>query len=142
MPLTGFAFTSTALDFLPGLQPKIRKQIIKKAKALHLTPFPPGCKKLRGVETDDGQPIYRVRSGDFRILYVVKKDPAEVLILDIDYRKDIYKMPETNPKPADEMTMKESDFDNIMQSAMSVAAPPEKTTPPKASRAKGSKANR
>ena len=38
-----------------------------------------------------GEPILRERSGDYRILYVLRKDPDQVVILDIDHRKDIYK---------------------------------------------------
>jgi len=118
--LIGFAFTSTALDFLGDVQPKIRRQIIKKAKALHLTPYPPGCKKLQGVVTDTDEPIYRVRSGDYRILYVVRANPAEVLILDIDNRKDVYKMPKKNSDPEDELRMSEAEFDNVMRDALGV----------------------
>jgi mRNA interferase RelE/StbE len=125
MPYIGFAFTNAALDFLEGIQPKIRKQIIKKAKALHTNPFPQGFKKLHDVETSDGLPVYRERSGDYRILYVVRSKPDEVIILDIDHRKDVYRMPKTNTEAADEMRMKEADFDEIMGRALGVAAPVE-----------------
>jgi hypothetical protein len=77
------------------------------------------------VETDDGEPVYRERSGDYRILYVVRTNPDLVLILDIDHRKDVYRMPKTKTEPADEMRMKESDFDDIMGKALGVAAPVE-----------------
>ena len=124
MPYIGFAFTSAALDFLATLSPKIRKQVIKKAKALHTNPHPQGSKKLHDVVTDDGNPVYRERSGDYRILYVVR--PDEVMILDIDHRKDVYRMPKTKAEPADEMKMKEADFDAIMSKALGVAAPEDK----------------
>lgn len=123
MPYIGVAFTNSALDFLAGLQPKVRKQIIKRAKALHTTPFPQGSKKLHDVETADGDSVYRERSGDYRILYVVRSNPDEVLIIDIDHRKDIYRMPKTKTEAADEMRMKEADFDNIMSKALGVQAP-------------------
>ena len=125
MPYIGFAFTDQALDFLETLQPKVRRQIIKRAKALHSNPFPQGSKKLHDVETKEGDSVYRERSGDYRILYVIRSNPDEVLILDIDHRKDIYRMPKTNSEPADEMRMKESDFDNIMSKALGVSAPSE-----------------
>lgn len=133
MPHVGFAFTDSALDFLEEVPPKIRRQIIKKAKALHTQPFPRGCKKLQGVETDLGEPVYRERSGDYRILYVVR--PTEIVILDIDNRKDVYMKANTKSEPADELRMKESDFDKIMGDALGVAPPPEekpKATKPKA----------
>lgn len=130
MPYIGFAFTDAALDFLGTLPPKIRRQVIKKAKALHTAPHPPTSKKLHDVETSDGDPVYRERSGDYRILYVVRSNPAEVLILDIDNRKDVYRMPKTNPKPADDMRMKQADFDEIMRGALGAPAPPKETPEP------------
>ena len=124
MPYVGFAFTDSALDFLSGLPPKIRRQVIKKAKALHTNPHSPTSKKLHDVQTPEGDPVYRERSGDYRILYVVR--PEEILILDIDHRKDVYRMPKTNPKPADEMRMKQGEFDDIMRGALGAPPPPEK----------------
>jgi hypothetical protein len=53
----------------------------------------------------------------------VCSNPDEVLILDIDHRKDVYRMPKTKAEPADEMKMKEADFDVIMSKALGVAAP-------------------
>lgn len=126
MPYVGFAFTDAALDFLEALPPKIRKQVIKKAKALHKNSFPQGSKKLHDVETPEGDPVYRERSGDYRILYVVRANPGEVLILDIDHRKDVYRMPKTKAEPADEMRMKEADFDAMMSKALGVPAPQNK----------------
>lgn len=124
MPYVGFAFTSAALDFLATLPPKIRKQVIKKAKALHANPHPQGSKKLHDVVTDDGDPVYRERSGDYRILYIAR--PDEVMILDIDHRKDIYRMPKTKVESADEMKMSEADFDAIMSKVLGVAAAQDK----------------
>ena len=132
MPLVGFAFTRAALNFLGTVPHKRRRQIIKKAKALHTIPFPPGVKKLQGVQTDTGEPVYRQRAGDFRILYVVLSKPAEVLILDIANRKDVYKMPKTKTKTDDEMRMSEGEFDTMMGDALGVASPPEKTAKSKA----------
>lgn len=123
MPYVGFAFTDCALDFIAGLQPKVRRQIIKRAKALHTNPFPQGSKKLHNVETPDGDPVYRERSGDYRILYVVRSKPEEVIIIDINHRKDVYRMPKTKTETADEMRMNEAHFDDIMSKALGVPAP-------------------
>lgn len=123
MRLVGFAFTNAALDFVAQLPPKVRRQVIRKAKALQTNPFPATAKKLRDVETPEGEPVYRERSGDYRILYVVRRKPDEVLILDIDHRKDVYRMPKTKAEPADEMRMKEGEFDDIMRGALGVPAP-------------------
>ena len=90
MPLVGLSFSASSLAFLSTVPHKLRAQVIKKAKALQLNPYPQGSKKLQGVETSLGEPVYRERSGDYRILYVVRNDPRQVVILDIDHRKDIY----------------------------------------------------
>lgn len=89
--LVGFAFTDAALKFLATLPPKLRRQVTRKARALQHDPHPLGSKKLRGVTTATGEPIYRERSGDYRILYVLCQRPTEVIVLDIDDRKDVYR---------------------------------------------------
>lgn len=90
--LWGLAFGPDAAAFLDAMPPgKIRRQIVKKAKALLLDPRPLKSKQLQGVTTDAGEPVRSERSGDYRILYVIRKNPGEVVILDIDDRKDVYR---------------------------------------------------
>lgn len=87
--LYGFAYTEDALKYLETTVPvKIRKQIKKRIEALAATPIPPGSKKLIGV-MDGDNPVYRVRQGDYRILYSVRH--VIIVILDIDHRKDVYR---------------------------------------------------
>jgi mRNA interferase RelE/StbE len=86
MPLVGLSFGPAATAFLDKMDPGA--QIVRKARALLTDPFPAGCKKLVGV-TSGTDAVWRVRSGDYRILYVARS--AEVVVLDIDHRKDIYR---------------------------------------------------
>jgi mRNA interferase RelE/StbE len=86
--LYGFAYSKKALANLKSLQKRERRQVIKKIQALAADPHPPGSKLVTGVR-DSNDPVYRVRSGDYRILYVVKE--LTVCVLDIDHRKDIYR---------------------------------------------------
>ena len=87
--LYGFAYADAALGFLETVVPaKIRGQIKRKIGALAADPHPPGSKKLQGV-MDGESPVYRVRQGDYRILYSVRG--VIVVILDIDHRKDVYR---------------------------------------------------
>lgn len=123
MPYVGFAFTDRALDFLESLPPKSRKQVTRRAKNLLTNPFPPSSKRLVDVETQEGDPVYRERSGDYRILYIVRSNPNEVLILDIGNRKDIYRVAKTKTEPTDEMRMKEGDFDEMMAKALGAEPP-------------------
>ncbi len=87
--LWGLALGPAAVSFLDGMQPgKMRAQVVKRVKLLQHDPHPAGCKKL--VDMKNGtEPIWRVRSGDYRILYVVRAQ--EVVVTDIDHRKDVYR---------------------------------------------------
>ena len=93
-PLMGLVISKPALKNIASIPHKKRSRIIKKAKDLILDPHPPGSKKLVGVVTDEGEGIYRHRSGDYRILYVVRENLNEVIIIDIDHRKDVYRFTE------------------------------------------------
>lgn len=89
MPILGFSFGPAAVAFLDRMPPgKIRAQIVKKARSLMANPYPAGCKKLVGV-VSGADAVWRIRSGDYRILYMARA--AEIVILDIGDRKDIYR---------------------------------------------------
>jgi mRNA interferase RelE/StbE len=47
-------------------------------------PRPTGCKKLTGREG------WRVRSGDYRVIYEIDESNKRLVILDVGHRKDIY----------------------------------------------------
>jgi mRNA interferase RelE/StbE len=47
---------------------------------------PPGCVKLAG-EPD----LYRIRVGDYRIVYQLRNQALTVLVVSIGHRKDIYR---------------------------------------------------
>lgn len=65
-----------------------RKRIIKAIDALAGNPRPDGCKKLKGC---NNPPIYRLRSGNYRIAYSIKDSNLVILIIEVAHRKDIYK---------------------------------------------------
>ena len=48
-------------------------------------PFPHGYKKLKGLKN-----MYRIRSGDYRIIYTIHQQILIIEILKIGHRKDIY----------------------------------------------------
>mgnify|MGYP001580816136 FL=1 len=54
--------------------------------ALAATPRPKGVKKLTG--TDD---LYRIRVGDYRIVYQIHDDRLIVLVVRIGHRRDVYR---------------------------------------------------
>jgi mRNA interferase RelE/StbE len=58
-----------AFDSLKKLDTPYKERITDKLKELEKTPFPRGCRKLRG-EVD----VYRLRLGKIRILYKILWD--------------------------------------------------------------------
>ena len=56
-----------------------------KVRALADNPRPDGCKKL--VASDN---LYRVRAGDYRILYTINDNVLIVTVIEIGNRKDVY----------------------------------------------------
>jgi len=77
--------TKTAQKDLKKLDTQILNRILPKIKSLEDEPYPNGVKKL---VTGDG---YRIRIGDYRIVYDVYEDLILVKIMKIGHRKDIYK---------------------------------------------------
>lgn len=51
-------------------------------------PRPPGCKKLKSGRYDN---LYRIREGDWRVLYSVEDERVVVLILDVVRRDKAYR---------------------------------------------------
>jgi len=86
--LYGFAYSSQALAYLETRSPKERRQIVRKINGLASNPHPAGTRPLRGMRNEEER-VYRIRSGDYRVLYVVRE--LEIVILDIDHRKDVYR---------------------------------------------------
>lgn len=90
MALQGLAYTEAALTFLELLPPKFQRQIKRRIDLLISNPTPSGSRKLQGV-MDGEYPVYRVRQGDYRILYVARDNPSQIVVLEIGHRKDVYR---------------------------------------------------
>ncbi len=64
----------------------MRKRIARRIEALATEPRPSGVKKLEG-EKD----LYRIREGDFRIIYRIEDRILLILVLGIGNRRDVYR---------------------------------------------------
>jgi mRNA interferase RelE/StbE len=64
----------------------IQKRLVKRMKSLQHDPRPPGVKKLSGE--DD---LYRIREGDYRIIYAIQDKELIVLVVKIRDRKEVYR---------------------------------------------------
>ncbi|MBN8570063.1 MAG: type II toxin-antitoxin system RelE/ParE family toxin [Ignavibacteria bacterium] len=60
-------------------------KIDDKILSLELNPKPMGCIKLQGANA------YRVRVGDYRILYEVDEQNKVVDVFKVKHRKDVYR---------------------------------------------------
>jgi len=78
--------SSHAVRFLRRSRKETYNRIMKKIKELSVDPFPSDAKRIIGRK----EKVFRVRVGDYRILYVIFYDKNEILISDIDKRERIY----------------------------------------------------
>jgi mRNA interferase RelE/StbE len=76
--------TRTVQKALSKLPNKIASKLESAMLKLEDNPRPPGCKKLKGREA------YRIREGDYRIIYEIEDKVLRVIIVDVGNRKDIY----------------------------------------------------
>jgi len=60
---------------------KIKQAILDLAH----DPRPPGSKKLKGRSG------WRIRQGDYRVIYEIQDDQLIIIILDVGNRRDIYR---------------------------------------------------
>lgn len=59
--------------------------VLDKIASLVVNPRPHDCKKLSGQEK------YRVRCGDYRILYSIEDDILIVYVVKVGHRKDVFR---------------------------------------------------
>ena len=70
---------------LASLHSQIQVRISKAILALESNPFPIGCKKLKNR---DG---FRIRVGDYRVLYLADPKLKRIVIGSIGHRRDVYR---------------------------------------------------
>ena len=61
-------------------------RIIKHIKTLAENPRPSGCRKITGSRND-----WRIRTGDYRIIYEIDDDQKAVKIMRIRHRREVYR---------------------------------------------------
>ena len=64
---------------------KDRRRVVEKIRKLADDPRPEGCEKL------SGQDRYRVRQGNYRIIYSIADDRLVVHVVKVGDRKDVYR---------------------------------------------------
>lgn len=61
------------------------KKIISRVEQLGNDPRPMGCEKLTDYE------LYRIRQGNYRIVYSVQDNELTVWVIKVGHRKDVYR---------------------------------------------------
>ncbi len=79
-------FKPTAARQLAKLPKTIQVKIASKIDSLAIAPYPQGTVKLKG-----GDDLYRLRVGNYRIIYQTKKDQFLILVVKIGHRKEVYR---------------------------------------------------
>ena len=78
--------TNTAARERKRLDPQVRNRIDAALLALQKEPRPSGVRKLSGSQSD-----WRIRVGDYRILYEVDDDQLLVTVWRIAHRREAYR---------------------------------------------------
>ena len=81
------------IEFQPSVRKDFRKlspdnasRILPKIGELATDPFPPQSIKLKGSEY-----LYRIRVGDYRIVYAVDLDACKISIYHVRHRREVYR---------------------------------------------------
>lgn len=68
-----------------ALEKPLRRRMLAAIGALATEPRPPGCKKLAGQEA------WRIRVGDYRVVYEIHDRVLLVIVVDVGHRRAIYR---------------------------------------------------
>jgi len=70
---------------LEALPDHVLSRVVRELESLGHTPRPAGCKKLKGYKDQ-----WRVRVGDWRVLYIIDDDAKLVSVTRIAHRREVY----------------------------------------------------
>jgi len=77
--------SNSALKEMDKLEKSLYLRISNKIHSLENNPRPNGALKLADMEA------YRIRVGDYRILYTINDDKQEIVVFNVSHRKEAYK---------------------------------------------------
>ena len=78
-------FSRKAAKELQRIDTRYIPKIIERAEGLADNPRPDGCRKLSGSENS-----YRIRVGNFRLIYEIEDDQLVVLVVKVRHRQSAY----------------------------------------------------
>lgn len=75
-----------ARKYLASMAAPMAARIAATIDALAGDPRPSGCRKLAGTDR-----LYRVRVGDYRVVYEIHDDRLLVLVIKLGHRREVYR---------------------------------------------------
>lgn len=78
-------FTRSARRELEALNAALVARLVRRIEALATNPRPSRCRKLRGTNN-----LWRIRVGDYRVIYAVSDDERLVDVRVVRHRSDAY----------------------------------------------------
>lgn len=75
----------SAAKELEKVPKKVLQKIVGRIKRLSKNPRPFGCEKLSDQEK------YRIRQGNYRIVYSIENKKLTVIVVKVGHRRDVYK---------------------------------------------------
>ena len=81
----GLEIKPSARKELENLSDSLIARLVPKIEGLATDPRPSGCRKLRGY-----QDLWRIRVGDYRVVYLIDDDRKMVSVTRIAHRRDVY----------------------------------------------------
>ncbi len=79
-------FVPSAFKSLGALARDLQTRIAAAIENLRTDPRPPGHQKLKGRDDQ-----YRIRIGQYRVIYNIEDDVLVILVLAIAHRRDVYR---------------------------------------------------
>lgn len=81
------SYSKSALKNLMKIPKNVRERIAEKLDLLKIDPHSRNnnIKKLEGIEG------YRLRVGNYRVIYKIENQEYKILIIEIDIRAEVYK---------------------------------------------------
>lgn len=86
-PKYSIVFSKPCIKDIQNLPQKIQHEVKLKISELASDPRPPGSIKLSGISPAK----YRIRCGDYRIIYAIHDHILEVLIIEVGHRREVYR---------------------------------------------------
>ena len=84
-------FTSKAEKDLGKLPKQTIARILEKIDKLADDPRPSGYKKLTDFHVSDApDELYRIRIGDYRVIYAIEEEIITITIVKVAHRKEVY----------------------------------------------------